>query len=134
MRRLPDWPARLDAAIEAARARPFAWGSMDCCLFAADVVHALTGEDHAAAFRGRYASRREAVALLATLGGLEAVLTSVLGPRLAQARQAQRGDVVLTRTPGGPAVGVCCGARAAFAAPTGLTFLPPSAWASAWRV
>jgi hypothetical protein len=53
MKRYEDWPQRLVAAIEAARGRPFSWGAMDCCLFAADVVLAMTGVDYAAGFRGR---------------------------------------------------------------------------------
>lgn len=134
MRRYPDWPERLAMAIEAARERPFAWGFHDCCLFAADVVRELTGEDLAAPFRGRYASRREAVALLGARGGLEAVLDAVLGPRRPTARLAHRGDVVLAQTDEGPAVGICCGYRAAFAGPHGLTFLKPAAWSASWRV
>src|SRR3990167_1641823 len=134
MKRFPGWPRRLDDAIEAARERPFSWGSRDCALFAADVVKARTGEDLAASFRGRYSSRAEAVALLGARGGLEALVGATLGPALPTALLARRGDVVMAKTEEGPAVGVCCGAKAAFAGPQGLTFLPLAAWAAAWRI
>jgi len=49
--RPPDWPERLLAALAAARDRPFRWGEHDCCLFAADLIEAVTGVDPAAAFR-----------------------------------------------------------------------------------
>jgi hypothetical protein len=43
MTRLELWPSRLDAVIQAAATRPFAWGEHDCCTFAADCVEAVTG-------------------------------------------------------------------------------------------
>ena len=41
-RRLDDWPTRLNAFIDAARERPFAWGTWDCCTFAAAAVETVT--------------------------------------------------------------------------------------------
>lgn len=38
---------------DARRSVPFAWGSNDCRLFAADAVQAMTGVDHAAELRMR---------------------------------------------------------------------------------
>lgn len=134
MKRLEDWPARLAAAIEGARRRPFSWGSADCCTFAADVVQAMTGVDLAASFRGRYSTHAEAVAVLGARGGLEAVVGSVLGEPLPTALLARRGDVVMARTEAGPALGVCEGARAWFTAPRGLTAMRLAACAAAWRV
>jgi len=52
--RLHDWDHRLSQAIEAARGTPFAYGTHDCCVFAADCIEAVTGRDIAAAWRGRY--------------------------------------------------------------------------------
>ncbi len=135
MRRFEDWPRRLDAAIEAARARHFSWSEgHDCCLFAADVVLALTGRDFAESFRGRYSTRAEAVALLGARGGLEAVVTSYLGQPLPTALLARRGDVVMVETPEGRALGVSVGGKAACAGPQGLTFVPMAGWLSGWRV
>lgn len=134
MRRFEDWPRRLAAAIEAARTRPFTWGRHDCALWAADWVLACTGEDLAAGFRGRYATRAQAVALLGARGGLEAVVTSALGAPLATPRLARRGDVVSVTTDEGPALGVCDGPRAWFVGPHGLIAKPMAAWTTAWRV
>jgi hypothetical protein len=134
MKRYEDWPQRLVAAIEAARGRPFAWGAMDCCLFAADVVLAMTGVDYAAGFRGRYDSRAGAVALLGARGGLEAVATSALGEPLPTTLMAQRGDVVMVRSPEGPALGVCEGVMAWFAGPDGVVPRPMREAVKAWRV
>lgn len=133
-RRYEDWPRRLAAAIQAARARPFQWGEADCALWAADVVLGLTGEDLAAAFRGRYATRAGAVALLGARGGLEAVVTAALGEPLASPRLARRGDVVMVSTAEGPALGICDGAVGWFTGPTGLVAQRMSDWTKAWRV
>lgn len=54
MTRVEDWPERLAAFIEQRRKMPFAWGSNDCALFAADAVCAITGVDLGEPFRGRY--------------------------------------------------------------------------------
>ena len=46
-------PEILNQHIDAARGKPFKRGSHDCCMWAADVVVALTGIDYAEDFRGR---------------------------------------------------------------------------------
>lgn len=135
VKRFEDWPQRLAAAIEAARGRPFCWGAHDCALFAAEVVQALTGIDFAAEFRGRYASKAEAVGLLGERGGLEAVVTAVLGTPRPSPILAQRGDVVMVVTDEGHALGICNGAHAACAGREGgLVFKPMPEWRLAWEV
>ena len=47
IRRLPDWTARLAGVIRAGEDAPFAWGTFDCCLAAADAMLATTGVDAA---------------------------------------------------------------------------------------
>lgn len=90
LQRHPDWPERLAAAIDARRDVPFAWGANDCCLFAADIVLAITGVDLAADLRGM---RRAAAARYARqAGGVRALAASRL-PEVAPAL-AGRGDVV----------------------------------------
>jgi hypothetical protein len=68
MRRVRNWRPLLFAALDAHRGKAFAWGAHDCALLAADAVAAMTGEDLAADYRGKYASREEAMALLAAHG------------------------------------------------------------------
>ncbi|SOC22009.1 DUF6950 family protein [Rhodobacter maris] len=67
--RRADWRARLHAEIEAHRREGFAWGRRDCALgLAAGAVLAMTGEDLAAAWRGRYRSASGAARVLRAAG------------------------------------------------------------------
>jgi hypothetical protein len=93
MQRLPDWPARLAAHIEAHRALPFAWGTNDCATFAAGAVRAITGQDLLP--RLVWPTRRDAAHALRWLGGLR----EAVGQRLPAVplAYAQRGDVLLVR-------------------------------------
>lgn len=132
---MPDRQTRLILALDAARTMPFAWGCHDCATWAFDLRRDLTGgADHAARWRGRYRTARGAHRVMRRLGweSLEEMGRDLLGDPLSTPLLAQRGDLVL----GGadPAFGICAGARAAFVAPEGLTFLPLSACLLAWRV
>jgi hypothetical protein len=133
LRRFPDWPKRLAEAVEAARARPFAWGSHDCLLFAADVVRAMTGKDLAAHGRGQYDSDVSALRLIHNYGGMVPLVSKSLGDPVPVLR-AHRGDVVMYRSELGPSLGVCLGAQCAFTGPTGLVFKQRKECELAWRV
>lgn len=93
--RFEDWPQRLDAEIERARSREFAYGAHDCCLFAADIVLAITGVDPAAHLRG-YTCAIAAARIVAAHGSIEALASSLLGEPVSP-KSAQRGDIVITR-------------------------------------
>ena len=127
------WPLKLDAAIEAARKKPFAWGEHDCCLWAANVVRDLVGVDFAAEYRGRYSDPRGALEQLAAHGGMETIATGALGDPI-PAKMAQRGDVVLVTSEGRPALAICAGATAAAPGQDALVFVPMAQWVKAWRV
>ncbi|TCO68505.1 DUF6950 family protein [Rhodovulum euryhalinum] len=132
--RAPGWEGRLAAAVEAARARPFAWGEHDCATWAFGVRRELTGgPDLAAAWRGRYRTAPGAARVLRRLGwsSMAEAGRALLGPPRATVRQAGRGDLVLDGE--GAAFGVCLGARAAFLAPEGLSFRPLGSCSLAWR-
>jgi hypothetical protein len=73
MARLKTWPSRFAALVDEARAKPFAWGSHDCCLWAASAVLAITGVDPAVEWRQGYFTRRAALRILESLGGYEGV-------------------------------------------------------------
>lgn len=133
LQRVAGWPEALAAQVDAARRRPFAWGTHDCALWAADVVWAMTGRDLAGDWRGTYSTRRSAYARLAKMGGLEAVADAALGPSFVPV-WAQRGDVVSVATPRGIALGVCLGVHAAFPGPSGLTFVEMWQCDRAWVV
>lgn len=65
MDRLPDWPTRLHSFIDGVKHRSHRYGQFDCWDgFGAGVVQALTGEDPATPYRGRYASAIGAVRVM----------------------------------------------------------------------
>lgn len=137
--RRPDWELALDAAISAALSRPFAWGSHDCCTFAAGVVKAMTGVDPMKGLHG-YRSEAGARRVLAREGWRSPfyALHGVLGSSIAPA-QARRGDVVYARLEGavfsgGIGAGICLGDTSAFPGTTGLQFLPTLSCRKAWRI
>lgn len=93
MQRFPDWSQRLRRAIETKRNLGRAWGSNDCAICTADFVHAQTGVDFAADYRGRYSDEEGAYALLKQLGYAD--LPALVDARLPRrAGRAQRGDVL----------------------------------------
>src|SRR5690606_16299333 len=103
--RVEGWEAALYGYIAAARRRPFEWGKFDCCLFAADVIRALTGLDPAADLRGRYRTALGAKRIVNREGGSLAALAErrfaplgiapLKGPKF-----ARRGDILLLQVPG----------------------------------
>ncbi len=136
MHRYPDWEARLAAHLEPLHARPFAWGSHDCCTFAAGAVEAMTGVDPMPEFRGRYSTaigsaralkRYGAGTIAATLDGK----FDAVAPAL-----AQRGDIVMSAG----LLGICWGgfliAVGSEAGREGLIRIDRARWVEprAWRV
>lgn len=55
---------QIDAYLLSCRSRLFGWGSWDCCLFCADVLAILTGNDFGAPWRGGYSDRASALSIL----------------------------------------------------------------------
>lgn len=131
--RRDNWPKLLAQFIEARRAQPFAWGSNDCCIFAADWVEICTGEDYAKSWRGRYSSAIGAVRFLDQAGGLEA-LVDALGLQRVAPQLAGRGDIIAQEAGRGVTLGICLGVTTAFAAKTGLVFGPITNVETAWKI
>lgn len=136
--RVDNWPSLLSEFIERSLHAPFEWGKRDCCLFAADAVRAMTGEDYAAEFRGRYRTARGARQVLAAFGGVAGIMGRC-GLEEINPLMAQRGDVVLVNTDAGDALGVIgMDGRVVCQGPDGLTFVKPDGLgfgaARAWRV
>lgn len=146
LRRMIGWEARLAAEIERARSRVFDWGVFDCALFAADCALAMTGDDPADVFRGKYKTARGAYGQLRRFAGLgpgvtpdaalEATLTKICGAVHAPAF-GRRGDAATVATPSGLAAGVIGldGTVVHAVGPaTGFVDLPRAAALRCWRV
>lgn len=113
---------------------PFAWGTADCCLWCADWVLKVTGVDHGAAFRGRYASDDEAYARLREAGfsDVDELARSILPP--VAVPLAQRGDVVCGVFAGRKTLGICAGSHSAFLRQDGIEWVPTLNCIAAWSV
>lgn len=135
MIRYPDWEDRLAAYLEGVSGKPFAWGKLDCALFAAGAILAQTGVDPAASFRGRYRSQASAFRAVKRAGfdSVRAVLSSMT-PEIPPAF-ARRGDIVAD---GNGSLGVCIGQDALFVGEeegvAGFVRLPLAQWSTAWRI
>lgn len=130
-----DWPERLAALLAERMAAPFAWGANDCCLFAADALHAQWGIDVASHLRGHYSSAAEAARVLQQEGGVRGIANQVLGQPLPLASLAQRGDVACVCLEGRDTLGVVLDSgQWAAPGPNGLFVCPLPADAVAWRV
>lgn len=141
MIRFHDWHHRLSEYFAATRARAFAWGDQDCMLWAYGAVEAMTGVDLGADYRGKYSTEQGAARMLRRVGGAgvelaAAKLQSDAGLEEIGPLYAQRGDLVLVRSPRGPALAVvalagdcawCCGQE-------GIEAAPIADYLRAWRV
>jgi len=130
LRRLPDWPERLAALLQAVATQPFAWGQHDCARFAAQAVTAQTAQ--ALPLPG-WQCRRTAVAAVRHYGGLPQGVDACL-PRLPAPALAQRGDVVLVQAPARRFLAVCVGTRWVAPCRAGLRWGPMQAATHAWGV
>lgn len=99
MRRLAGWEQRLADVVTDFQGRPYALGESDCLRFACAAHAAVYGVDHWPHWRGRYASRREALKLLAdrrsTLGDMVCGLGGLA--RRGAVQEARRGDIAVLR-------------------------------------
>ncbi len=119
-------PNSLDIAanlIHKVRSTPFNWETWNCCLWCAEDVLAITGEDKMANFRGRCNDRRSAMLLIKETGHrtLLDATTAVLGEPSGRTT-AWRGDIVYHDGN----IGVCAGPVAYFVGERGLEPIPMS--------
>jgi len=135
--RAQDWPERLRLFLETHEKTPFDWATHNCCLFAADWVHTLTGIDPAKKYRGQVKTEEEAGAFLAKKGGILGLIkrtATAHGWAEVPRHYAQRGDLILFDGPRGPALGICTGPTFAAAGPEGLTHTDMTHALRAWRI
>lgn len=140
--RREDWPEQLAALVKSHVQVPFAWGSNDCALFAAEAVRVMTGTDLAAPWRGQYRDEASARGQRSASGHLETgdmvaalydMAHRALGPAVPPLL-ARRGDVVLAEHDNGHSLAVCLGGVATAPGRNGLLMLERAAWRYAWRV
>lgn len=112
---------------------PFAWGSNDCLLFAADAVEACTGLDLAAKWRGQYADAVGAARMLHAGGGVAGFCSEHLGQEIRPAL-AQPGDIGIVLSGGRECAGVCGGPVWLAPGEHVLLAFPRSVVQRAWRL
>lgn len=114
---------------------PFEWGTFDCCLAAANAIHAMTGKDFAESFRGHYKTKQGAALALKRYGHgtIKDTLNSIFGPFKPRLKIG-RGDIALVQTEQGDALGICYGGQIWCAAETGLQPLPTRLVLCCWSV
>jgi hypothetical protein len=133
MKKCQDWQLRFEAFIAQRTAKPFAWGSNDCAIFAADCVHALTGIDVALPAYRQHTTERQAARLLKRHGGVAGIATAALGLPMPSSR-AGVGDVVLTQSAGRDMLAVCNGDTCMAPSAAGLVFIPMASTSVCWRL
>ncbi|MGD1880859.1 MAG: hypothetical protein ACFB11_00875 [Paracoccaceae bacterium] len=62
--RLPDWQHRLVQYLQSVQGKPIEPGQHDCALFLADGIEAVTGQDLAGSYRGKYDTFSKGVRLM----------------------------------------------------------------------
>ena len=131
MKRHPEFRTRLINYLAEAEGRPFEYGVNDCALFAAGAIEAMTGENPAAGWIGKYKTEEGAAKALLkagfkSVGEVVASLFEEVDPR-----SARVGDLMLVDiAEAGEVVGISIGPQIATA--SGRV---PSLWAKrAFRV
>lgn len=105
MKRANDWPTRLAEFLLSKRSEPFQWGKNDCCLFAADAILAMGGNDVAKDVRGRYTTAIGARRIMRNLGAANVV--ELLTQRLGEPdSKLVRGVIVAVESDGQQVAGV----------------------------
>jgi hypothetical protein len=112
LERLKDWRQRLDDYLDGIGRRPFQWGDLDCALFVADAVHAMTGVDFAGEFRGRYSDQDGAKAAVLAAGFAD--YAELVAAKLPEGKlgEGRIGDIAVVETPDfGPCLAIIGGAH-----------------------
>ena len=135
--RRADWAPRLSEYLVGIAGRKFRPGVLDCALFAAGAVEAMTGKDPAADYRGKYREIEAGRAMLRAAGFVDHVaFASIMFREIAPAF-AVPGDIVAALGDGdgdGAALGILQGPNAFFLRPAGLVTVSRLSIEKAFRV
>jgi len=132
--RLPDWQARLQAWLIEVGGKSFEPGRHDCALFAAGAVAAMTGEDPAAVFRGRYRTLRGGLRVLRRAGWRDHVAFAAAHLDEINPLMARPGDLAVVPADGGDALGVVQGEWVYVLGLQGMGMVPLTSATRAFRL
>ena len=135
--RIDNWQMAFSSELE--KPRYFLWGKDDCCLFACDIIKAITKVDPAYSFRGKYKSALGAYREIRKQGFTGVM--DVAEKRCAENNwpeipilTAQRGDVVCALFNNQESLGIITGDSAAFVGGAGYVYIAPESALKAWRI
>jgi hypothetical protein len=129
--RLPDWEHRLFALIEASKDTPFAWGTFDCCNWAAMCYESVTGKVSKLNSTKRK-DEKAALRFIKKMGSMSAILEKELGESVSP-KFARRGDICLIEKERA-SIGVCVGAMVVCVDIDGLVNVPMREVTKAWHI
>lgn len=127
-----DWQIQFAEFVRERLSMPFAWGSNDCCTFAASAIEAITGINPMADVTP-YDSEMAAARLILRAGDLQALASQFLGAPLPPLMAAV-GDVVLVMNAGRELLAVCNGGTALAPGALGIEVVGMESAVAAWRV
>lgn len=140
VRRLPDWPSRLDLFLRENKARRFEYGEWDCCQMAAQAIAAMTGQ-MLDSYEGSYCTWTAALRLAHAKTGearLRTIVSHVMkryGFSERPPNFAQRGDLMLVWGDRRHVVGVLdLGGMIAVLGEGGMARIPRSRAVSSWAI
>ena len=131
-----DWQHRLTAYLSSIHRLPFEAGKLDCAIFTAGAVLAMTGVDHAKGWRGKYRSLAKGLKALEKAGHADHVaLAASLYPEVPPI-MAQEGDIAVVPAEGetGSALGIVQGPMIYVMSLNGLALVPLTHATRAFRV
>jgi hypothetical protein len=134
MKRLNDWHARLVGYLHSATSTPFQYGHHDCTLFAAGAVRAMTGEDLAEGYRGRYTTLSGGLRVLRKAGYASHVDLVASVFEEVEPVFAVPGDLVVIESEDGDALGVVQGEAVYVLGMAGLSLVSAERARRAFRV
>jgi hypothetical protein len=140
LNRFQDWQSRLDASLVEASHKSISYGTIDCCLFPANIILSITGTDLASNLRGKYKTELSAYRTMKRLfnGGIKETIEKIAEfNELIEinVNSAQRGDLVFVGDDKYCAPGIIGMSGTDIAIfPMKLVYIPIKFARKAWRI
>ncbi len=132
--RYTDWRQRLIEYLGKASRQPFVEGEHDCALFLANGVRAMTGQDFAAPYRGRYTTTKCGMRILKKAGFDDHIDLAAHHLVERPVAMARAGDGAVVPTDDGPALGIVQGEGVYVLGPSGMGVVPLTTAVRAFKV